>query len=372
MNWHINVALRFLCVVAAAIVLGFGAAGPDIWAQQTAEREFKLGVILGFSGPASFWSDYQRMGIELALEELQREGEPIKVIWEDSKSTPVGAVSAFRKLADADRVAVVVGDIFGFVTQSLVPLAVQTKIPIVTPALPKSACHAGSGFVFTLASQISESFDAFRKMLRKLSVAKVALVTFDDPDWGHLYREVWLRVCKELQITVTDDVVVPEMTPDFKAIFPKIVANRPDAILFAHEPLSARKALQGTGFKGHFISANAVLEVLASETADKRLVDGVYLVDPIMRADFVARFEKRFGKYPILEAHASYEAIRVVAAARRMGDLDLQQALLRVKSEGVAGALDLSDPCRGRVGAWAIKQIRAGKLEDLSSWASAS
>lgn len=338
-----------------------------ISAEAVFAEPISVGVVLGFSGPASFWAAEQRLGIELALDELKKSGNELRIVWEDSKTTPTGAVTAFKKLVDADKVKVVVGDVFAFVTEPLIPIAEQHSVPLVTPAFPRAACERGKGWVFTLASQIPDSIEAYEDLLSSLDIKSVAIITFDDAgSWGGAYRDVWLKAAAKLKIEVKEDLALAEITPDFRAIFPKIVRKRPDAILFAHEPLSARNALRTTGFSGKFISTNAVLEVLANRTADKSLVEGVYLVDPVMSPRFVEAFKLKFHKTPVLESHASYEAMHVIAEASRNSGLPLREALRQVKRPGVAGNIDLSDPCRGRSGQWLPWVIKDGRLQALS------
>lgn len=323
----------------------------------------KVGVILGLSGPANFWASYQRMGIELAMDQV---GKDIDLVWEDSKSTPAGAVSAFNKLVGVDKVDVIVGDIFAFVTDPLIPLAKQRKIPLITPSLPRSDCERGEGYTFTVASQIPFGTAAFEEILRKLNSKRVALITFDDPTWGSVYRKIWIELAEKLNLTITDDLVIADLTPDFKAILPKVISHKPDSILYAHEPLSALKALQSIGYKGHFISTSAVLEVLANESADRNLVEGVYLADPAITVDFVKAFKAKFGKPPYLEAHASYEAIMGIAAAIKSKGETFIEKLQSVKFSGVAGDLDFKDGCRGRENRWVPAKISQGLVVPLS------
>ena len=95
-------------------------------------RPITIGAIYGFTGAANVWSAQARRGLELARDEINAaggiHGRSIKVIFEDNRTTPQGAVGAFKKLVNTDHVHAVVGDIFSFLTLPLVPLAQRSHI----------------------------------------------------------------------------------------------------------------------------------------------------------------------------------------------------------------------------------------------------
>ena len=74
---------------------------------ESATSTYKIDVVYGFTGAAQSWSDYGRMALELARDEINQAGgvnnKKIELIFEDSKPTPAGSVSAFSKLTSIDR-----------------------------------------------------------------------------------------------------------------------------------------------------------------------------------------------------------------------------------------------------------------------------
>ena len=49
----------------------------------------RIGVVLGLSGPAAYWSEYQYKGMQLAVSEAQAKGVDVKLLLEDSKTEPM-------------------------------------------------------------------------------------------------------------------------------------------------------------------------------------------------------------------------------------------------------------------------------------------
>ncbi len=88
-------------IVVATLSVALLATSLVVHAQ---EPRVRVGVTLGFTGPADRWSKFQRMGIELAAEDLQKEGHKIDLIFEDSQSKPRQSLSIFNKFVAVDKV----------------------------------------------------------------------------------------------------------------------------------------------------------------------------------------------------------------------------------------------------------------------------
>ncbi len=60
---------RFALVVLLWALLTFSVA-----AQESTQQRIKIGVVYGFTGAAQVWSEYGRMGLELARDEINSSG----------------------------------------------------------------------------------------------------------------------------------------------------------------------------------------------------------------------------------------------------------------------------------------------------------
>ncbi len=357
------ISYRTRCLVLGLVTL---LSGSPAYAQD--EPPLKVGIVLGLSGPASFWSSYQKMGLELAKDELEASGKKIELHYEDSRTETSGAVTAAKNLIYVKKVDAIIGDIFGYITSAMIPIVTSAKIPLVTPAITSEECEKlSSPYLFTMASQIGASYDAFKTLLEKLSkqkqAAKVALLTFDDPAWGGAYRTIWKKAVTATGLTLVSDEIVSEMKPDFKSLWLRILKSKPDIILFAHEPASALKALRQYPYQGAFISANALEEVLVNKNAPSNTLEGALTITTVMSDSFIRAFQAKYSTVPLLEAHASYEALMVIAEASDKGP-SIPDALRSIRREGVAGSVDLSQPCRGRQPQFIAKQIHDNALID--------
>lgn len=76
---------------------------------------------------------------------------------------------------------------------------------------------------------------------------------------------------------------------------------------------------------------------------------------------FKEKFQRRFNRYPILEAYSGYEAMRSVVFALKRQRKAPHEAMRDVVYQGVAGPIDYSGTsCAGNQSDWGLFQIRGG------------
>lgn len=331
-----------------------------------AEDPLRIGVISGLTGAAAKWNRYQNMGMELAVEQLARDGVAIQLVFEDSQTQGVRAITAFNKLINLSKVDALIADDFGLVVAPLLPITKRQRKLLVTTGLPhEKFCALGGEYFATVSSRIEHTKSSFEDFFqRHPEVKRIGLVVFDDPDWGNAYRAVWEEIARSRDISIVETFLNNEWSPDFKSVMTKMMAKRPDAILVAHEPESFVKAMRQVNFKGHVVIANCVLEMLADSDAARPELEGVYTVDSRVSLEFFEAFKQRFLREPILEAYAGYEAVRTIAKAAAFDRAHLHRGIRLVAYDGVAGRVDFTGPsCLGNHAMWGLSRFKleAGK-----------
>lgn len=330
-----------------------------------ADSKLKIGVISGLSGAAAKWNRYQNMGIQLAQEELEKAGYPVEVVYEDSATKGPKVISAYNKLFDFDKVDAVIANDFGYVVAPLLPLVKKQKRFLVALSLPHERyCNEAPGYFFSATSQFSKTPAAFDKFFElNPRVKRIALFVFDDPEWGNSYMKIWKSNARSRGIEVVDTFLSADLTPDFKTPLAKALPKKPDAIFLAHEPESFLKAARQLGYKGHIVSANHIFEMMADSLLPRKELEGVYVVDPKILPEFRAKFLKRFGRKPILEAYAGYEGLRAVSKAFKFNPQKPQEGMRSVAYQGVAGQIDFTgDSCAGNLSRWGLFRFEGGDL----------
>lgn len=305
-------------------------------------QAYKIGILTSLTGMADKWCKYQNLGIELAQEELKSEGKNFKLIFEDSATNSVKAISAYKKLVKLDRVDAIINNEFGHIILPIIPMTKKDKILMLSISNPNpNTCNAAAGFFYSLTSQFTLSESAFDKFFEiNPQVKKIALYIFDDPEWGNVYEGIWRKIAKKRNIEIVDLYKSLEFTPDLKTPITKSLRAKPDAILVAHNPDSFIKAKSQLQFKGEIVFANNILEFLASNPKQISDLNRIYFADPLISDEFRSKFKNRFNLEPILEAFAGYEAMRSIAKAFEINPKEPYKSINQVTYLGVAGEID--------------------------------
>ena len=78
-------------------------------------ESIKIGAVLPFSGGVELYGGQAKLGIDLAVKEINAGGgilgRPVEVIFEDDKTNPEAALDATRKLIERDGVLAILGPI---------------------------------------------------------------------------------------------------------------------------------------------------------------------------------------------------------------------------------------------------------------------
>jgi ABC-type branched-subunit amino acid transport system substrate-binding protein len=318
----------------------------------------KVGILSGLSGAAAKWNRFQNMGIELAKEEINSTGEvKIEIVYQDSQTNATRAITAFDKLVELDKVSLVIANDFGFVVAPLIAKSDNKKLPLIAISLPHSRyCDQSSGYLFSISSQFSRTRESFDHFFDLNPTAKsLALVAFDDPEWGHTYLKVWREIAERIGLQIVDTFLSAELVPDFRSALTKMFAKKPDVLFVAHEPESFTKTAIQLGYKGKIVFANNVLEMLADAPSGRGELDGIYTVDPKISPEFREKFRARFHVEPILEAYAGYEAMQTAYKGWQSNRSDIARGIRTVKYQGVAGQIDFTGTsCVGNFAQWGL------------------
>src|SRR3989344_8938105 len=129
-----------IIIAVLAIILFNGTTGNVIKEDVTA-----IGAALPLEGVSSVYGQYAREGMELALEDSN-----VKIIYEDSKSQPSTAVSAFRNLIDLYNVPAVIVGASSPETLAQAPVAEENKVVLIATGSSAPKISSSGDYIFRL------------------------------------------------------------------------------------------------------------------------------------------------------------------------------------------------------------------------------
>jgi branched-chain amino acid transport system substrate-binding protein len=330
-------------------------------------QSHRIGVVYGLTGPAHVWGEYGRLGLELARDEINAAGgvagKKIELLIEDSKTLPAQAVSAYTKLATVNKVPIVIGDVWDFITNPMVALAKRDGTVLFTPTTMPNALQMRARNVFTMGHKEESISDAAEQFFKgNPAVKRIGIVCWDDA-WGQTYLRVWRQAIEKAGAHEAITVCTNDFNTDYRTEILKIASKNVDAIFVAHLAEVALRRIKEQGLKVSVLTTSNVVEDLKAKQAPKEIFEGVHFTDWKPSDDFIEKFNLKYGKEPLVEAYLSYDTLHALAKALALGEVDLPKALVTVRYQGSAGMIDLSDPISANQSKAKLYRISAGEIE---------
>ena len=318
-TWFVIV---IIAVVIVVLLVGDRKPAP--------KSDIKIGVVLSLSGSAAPWGEFGKKGIDLAVKTINAnggiDGRMVSVVIEDDHTDPKEGVSAFNKLVSIDHAQGVIGGVFDFTAQPLIPLAETNKIAFISP----SNFRIAGGF--DLNDQSFVMLTDFNKTIMKLvpyiassSVKNLAVVHFKSTFGGEIAKTLD-GMMKELgRNAIIDESYNQIGNNDFKTTIIKLKSEKVDTVfldMVANDPLIFLKQAKELGFAPTVITYNGALDAFANET-DKSLLNNVVILNwEVTSQKFTDLYRAEYSVEPTKSADKYFDAAYVMAQGiAKSGDI---------------------------------------------------
>ncbi len=292
-----------------------------------AHAEIRIGFTGPLSGPVAAVGQDQYDGFLLGIEMLGKKlgGEEVSVIREDDQLKPELGNQIARKLIDRDKVDAIVGLGFSNVLMASLPRIVESgTVAITTNAGPSPLAGAGClPNVFSTAWQNDGAAEAMGKFAQDTGYKRVYLMA---PNYqaGKDFIAGFKRYYKG---QVLDEVYTQVNQPDYSAEIAQLQAAGPDAVFVFYpggmgvnfvKQFSQAGLMKKTPLLSAFTVDGTTLPSLrdAAVGAISGAMWDVALKTP-GNAEFVAAFNKKFGRVPSLYAAVGFDTANLLDIAVR-------------------------------------------------------
>lgn len=317
--------------------------------KETVKKEtMKIGVILPLTGDAASYGKSLQKGIMVADSLLNDSGIDFEIIYEDSKAQPQQAVSAINKLVSADKVHIIIGDMFTSTTLAIAPIAENNNILLLSPTGSANEISKGKKQVFRIyPSEIEEGNTLGSFYKEKFPNQKAAII--------YANEDAMKNVVSTIKTNLGDTSIVFEAEfnkgiADFKTIIssiPKSVNNVfiigyiNDAALFVKQSKEQNRNYSLLGI---------------STLYDKQFIEltknaaiGIYMTSPFFSVKsqnsnvnkFVAKYMEMYKKEPDVWAGYGYDAFNIIVkvlADSKSQNIEPYKAMELIKNyDGVTG-----------------------------------
>jgi len=304
----------------------------------------KVGAILPLTGPYAALGDDQQKGAELAAEMVNKSGgvlgKQLEIVVRDSQLNGDVALRKAKELVFEEKVNFLAGSLSGAVSKVLNEFACKNQIiymgfPQSDMSIGKDICRFGfTGMVTPFMAAQATSQYAFSHLGKKW----FALTA--DYRWGQRLLQGWMYSSEQHGGQFLGNVWAPLGTTDFSALLPRIMAAKPDFIVFnnlGRDQSTALKQAYELGILGKIPIVCTKTTVLTMKEIyplyDKSVYGGVDFYWELENKypsakEFVQAFQQKYGRPPFQDGQSAYFQVRALAdAINRAGSLDSDKVI---------------------------------------------
>jgi branched-chain amino acid transport system substrate-binding protein len=380
-----NSGSKFVVIaVAISLLLVAGMLGAE--GQDEATGPIKIGAAFDLSGFQAFGGKPEKLGAELAVEEINANGglhgRMLQLIVEDDQSKPELSVSKINKLITQDKVVAVVGGTSGDAAVAEGVIAQKNKVPFLTPTgYNRTEAQANNKYSFELVPDYDSCVEILLKYVTEdLGAKKIGFLRLTRL-WGVQASEALHELKDKYGVTIVREETLNDTDKDMTPQLTNIMAADPD-ILFIWAAVPATgiilKNAKQLGIDipiiGNPIIANKATPAVAGEAADGAIGAATMIwTDPLPRqAAYVENYEKKYDLKPDMWDAAAYDGIYLIAEAikalppDKITPQNIRDELEKIKGfEGVGAIYDFTKKHWPGEESWNLMKIEGGKFVRL-------
>jgi len=343
--------------------------------RQKQPQEIKIGAILPLTGDMAMYGNNDKMGIDLAVEEINKSGgingKMVQVLYQDNQGEAKTALSALQKLIQ-DGVFIVIDDAMSSITLSMVPVAKAKKIIIISTGATNPRLSGISPYFFRIWNSDAEEAIFMARYCLKEKINQI-LVLYVNNDYGKGLADAFSREFTKEGGRIVEKLDFDENSRDFKSIVARIKSYSPQYIYlvgYAAQTGIIVKQVRELGIVAKIIGTVAMEDAKFLQLAGKSAEGVIYPFpkEPTGESSrkFKELFKKKYNKEPELLSDVGYDAanlsIYAISKGTRNAD-DVRKIFLQMTDyEGASGIIKFDE--NGDVHKpMVIKEIRNGKFQ---------
>ena len=212
---NVKFSTKFVAASAAAVMAlslaGCSGGSMDDSSSSSAKASgdsITIGTVTTNSGTAAAYGEAEVKGFELAVSEINAKGgingKKVKLESMDDKGDATEASNAYNKLAGDNNVLAVAGPTISATTAAVAPLADQSKLVTIAPAVTSDSIETGNYLFRTCFKDSYQGEVAARFAAENLKVKKVAVLYGTGDPYSSGVGEAFAKAAEKLGLEVVD------------------------------------------------------------------------------------------------------------------------------------------------------------------------
>ena len=342
---------RFKLAASIALALGLSSVAQ-------AQNTTRIGLSGAFTGPAALASEWEKWGVDLAVEEINAagglNGKKLEIVQVDNRCNPTEGANSARKLVQ-DKVSAIIGAHCSSATLAMMPIILEAKIPMITgvsssPRISELSGAGGNPFMFRISPDDLRMAQGMTEYLGQKKLFKNIVIIAEDSDFGRGGAAAFTPLAQKAGITVVSTDYAPQMTPDFTPLLTRVAQRKPDAIavfMLGADSLNLYRTAMQMGMKipytGRAELSGKTLEVIQAGGLEGSVSAWTYSpdIDNPANKKFAAYIMNKYKIPATLQSWAGYDSMQAIAQAIRDAKSDdpvkIRDALAKVKYTALLG-----------------------------------
>ena len=341
-------------LLLAAIALTAWSAGGAALAQGT----IRIGLSGAFTGPAALASEWEKWGVDLAVEEINAAGgllgRKVEIVQVDNRCNPTEGANSARRLVQ-EKVAAIIGGHCSSATLAMMPIIQEAKIPTLTgvsssPKIGELSGAGGNAYMFRINPDDHTMAQALTEYLGNKKLFKTVAILGEDSDFGRGGAQAFTPLAQKAGITILSTDFAPQSTPDFTPILTRIAQRKPDAIalfMLSADQLNLLRTAMQMGLKipytGRAELAGKNIDLITQGGMEGSASAWTYSpdIDNPANKKFAAYIQNKYKTQATLQSWAGYDGMRMIGQAiREAGSAEpdkIRDALSKTRFVGLHG-----------------------------------
>lgn len=357
-----KISVLLVLVMLCSLIAGCSSTPSS----KTASNKIKIGLDYELSGQVATYGQSLTSGIELATEEINKNGgvlgKQIELVKADNKSDSAEAANVATKLVNDDKVVAILGPATSGDTKAAAPVAGQNRVPLVTASATAddvTVDSTGKVREYVFKTCFSDSFQGVimaNYTFTDLKTHKAAILIDRTSDYSKGLAENYKATYTKLGGSIVTEQGYQEGDKDFRAVLTNIKSANPDVIYlpgyYSEVGLIVKQA-RDLGINTPICGGDGYDSPKLVELAGNTALNNVYFTNHYSSNDnspdvvkFQQAYKAKHGKDPDAFAALGYDLAYFVAdGLKRAGAVDsvkLKDALASTKDfKGVTGTLSI-------------------------------
>ena len=368
-------------VLKAGAALGAALAFPTIVRAQGAET-IKLGHLTPRTGFLGQLGDYGYKAASMAVDEVNAAGgvlgRKLELVAEDSVNPQV-AVTKAQKLAEREKVVVLIGEINSASALAIGEQALRYKLPFFntganSDALRGKNCNRYMFHIEGCNTMYTKTIGTWQKAENKIRGAKWYMLTADYA-FGHDLFRVSSKFLKDNGGELINNDMVPTNTADYSAYILKIRQAKPDFVYINLAGVDQTTFLkQYKEYNLPYPLAGGVMDTIPFWAAGIESISGhwqslwYHMLNVPAAQAFTKRFVDKNGYPPDNQAWGDYVGVRIVAQA--IADTKSTEAPKLIEYLEKGATFDILKARQGTFRAWdhqLLQEMYVVKVKDKAA-----